>query len=150
MRNNHHARTAGNLSLVRSRESKLQFGVMYVYTSCKMHVFFIYRNHPWCLCIILPHVLKTNTITFSINSSFCAGYSSSPCHQDWLWCWCRWCWQHQLWYTGCVLWCCQQGWQYCVLWNAGMTQGGTMSPDNFFIQQYSLNLTYKRPKTPAW
>jgi len=36
--------------------------------------------------------------TFSISTFLCADYSCSPCHQDWLWCWCRCCWQHLLWY----------------------------------------------------
>ena len=48
---------------------------------------------------ILPSVRPSQqTVTFNISSSLSADYFSSPCHQDWRWCWCHCCWQHLLWY----------------------------------------------------
>jgi hypothetical protein len=48
--------------------------------------------------ILLSARPSQQTVTFSNSSSLCTDYSSSPCHQDWLWCWCRCCWQHLLLY----------------------------------------------------
>jgi hypothetical protein len=65
-----------------------------------------------------PNLHTTNTVTFSISSSLCADYSSSPCHQDLLWCWCLCYWQHRLLCSGYGWWSCLQ---YSVLRNALVT-----------------------------
>ena len=91
---------------------------------------YIYTNVCCCTTLNLPPPRPgshNNTATFSISSSPCADYSSSPRHQAWLWCWCHCCWQHLLWYSGYGWWSCLQEWQYCVLRNASVTQEDTTS-----------------------